>query len=169
MSNGSIDLDKVFCMVSKKFQVEKLLLKAIAMVESSMDPMAYRYEKEFWEKYGSKFPDLKDRDPKEVSASYGLMQVMFSTAWNLGFRGPGVDLYNPVYNVELAGKLLVQLREQLVPKPFWRCWPNEVVLARYNGGSAGNPGPEGLLRNWDYVLRVKREYINLWTKEKNCE
>jgi soluble lytic murein transglycosylase-like protein len=169
MSNGSIDLDKVFCMVSKKYGLEKLLLKAIATVESSMNPLAYRYEEEFWKNYKHKFPELADRDPKEVSASYGLMQIMYTTAWNLGFRGPGTDLYQVVYNVELAGKLLVQLREQLVPKPFWRCWPTEVMLARYNGGSWKNPGDEGNLRNWDYVLRVKREYINLWTKEKNCD
>lgn len=86
-----IDLDKVFCMVSKKNRIEKLWLKAIAIVESNLDPKAYRFEPGFWERYLKNNPEWSDKDPKRVSASYGVMQLMYTTAWLLGFRGEPED------------------------------------------------------------------------------
>ena len=139
------------------------------MVESSLNPMAFRHEPAFWQNYMKDKPEWKDRDPQEVSSSYGLMQIMYTTAWGLGFRGAGIELYNPVYNIELGAKLLRQLYDGLKPKSSYKCWPWEAVLARYNGGSSGNPGPDGGLRNYQYTRKVLQAYWSIREKEVDCD
>jgi len=161
-------VNKLFCIYSKKWNVERHLLKAVAIVESSMNQMAYRFEPLFWKNYKDKFPELADRDPEEVSASYGLMQVMFTTAWRLGFRGAGVELYNPVINIELGARLLNQLFGNLVYKDYYKNWPQEICLAQYNGGSSGNPGLDGSLRNYAYTRKVLAAYRDVRMKEVGC-
>jgi soluble lytic murein transglycosylase-like protein len=93
---------------------------------------------------------------------------MYTTAWALGFRGSGEDLYEPVYNVELGARLLKKLIEKASP-PIGHLWPVEIALARYNGGSLGNPGSEGKLRNQKYVNRVLLTWAELVKKEKECD
>jgi hypothetical protein len=155
-------LNQLFCMNSKKWGIDKGILKAIAMVESSMQQFAFRYEPDFWANYGprmiAKFPQLEGMDPKEVSTSYGLMQIMYTTALGLGFDGPGEELYNPVLNIELGARLMNQLWNSLKPEPNFKGWPIEICLARYNGGSYLNPGPDGSLRNYAYTRKVLKAY-----------
>lgn len=163
------ELDKIFCLMATKYKLEKLLLKAVAVVESSLNQTAYRFEPAFWENYLKNDPRWKDREPKEVSASYGLLQILYTTAVALGFDGTGEELYNPVINIELGAKLLGRLRDELTPSTTFRSWPMEIVLARYNGGSYQNPDETGRLRNYQYVLRVRDAYWSLRTNEKNCD
>jgi soluble lytic murein transglycosylase-like protein len=155
--NEAVDLDKIFCINAKKYKVHKLLLKAVAKAESSLNVYAYRFEPAFFENILKKTVEWKDQDPKIVSASYGLMQLMFTTAWQMGFRGAAADLYNPVINVELGAKLLRQLLDGIeAGTDHIRCiiWPYALALARYNGGFSNNPTVNGGLRNMDYVKRV---------------
>ena len=163
------ELDKLFCMNGKKYGVKKLLLKAVAITESSLDEHAYRFEPNFYDKYLKNKPEWAGKDPSEISASYGLMQLMYTTAWGLGFRGPGEDLYNPVYNVELGAKLLRTLLKACPDLTGMQLWPIEVALARYNGGSYLNPGPDGKLRNQKYVDRVFSNWSDLKKAEKECD
>lgn len=159
-----VDLDLVFCSTAKQFGLEKLQLKAVAMVESSLRPRAFRFEQAFWDNYLKNNPIWKDRNPQEVSSSYGLMQIMYTTAVALGFPQDGnpEDLYNPVYNIELGAKLL----RQLMDKSYgWF----DVSLSRYNGGYGGNPGADGSLRNASYVNKVRQTYWNLRKTEENCD
>ncbi len=168
---GPKELDKVFCIVAKKYALKKLLLKAVAEVESGMNQTAYRYEPGFWAKYMKDNPEWKDKDPSVVSASYGLCQLMWSTAWGLGFRGTQEDLWNPVINVELGGKLLRVLIDKVRKRAAWtdsRLWDIEIALACYNGGAFGNPDEKGNLRNQRYVDRVLDAYVLLKRKEKEC-
>lgn len=164
MPNENVDLEKIFCMMAKKYQIERALLMAICQVESAFKVDAYRYEPAFWEWLKEKYPGVWDhRDPKEVSASYGLMQVMYTTAWNLGFRGAGEELYEPVVNVELACRLINQIQAGIKPAAHFKCWPVEIVLARYNGGSMGNPDTGGGLRNYQYTRKVLKAYWEIRT------
>ena len=71
------------------------LVAAVVEQESAGRFYAYRYEAEFFLRYLATKPEWKDRDPHEVAASFGLMQVMFPTAVELGFTGEPWDLFNP--------------------------------------------------------------------------
>ena len=169
---STTEIDKLFCLYGKKYKVKKLLLKAIATIESSLGVRAYRYEPGFWIRYLKNNPEWKDRDPSEVSASYGLMQLMYTTAHGLGFRGTGEDLYNPVINIELGAKLVRNLMDKVREKHSYlntNLWDIEISLSWYNGGSKGNPGEDGKLRNQRYVTRVLEKYQELRKKEKECD
>jgi len=130
------ELDKLFCSIGKKYNLKKLFLKAVCLVESDLNELAYRFEPKFWERYLKDNPEWKDKNPKEVSASYSLCQLMFTTAWGLGFRGTGEDLYNPVYNIELGAKFIRQHVDKCKREryhfntPFN---PLSMAMARYNG------------------------------------
>jgi hypothetical protein len=158
-------IDKLFCLNSKKYGIPKLWLKAVAMTESSMLERSYRYEPGFWSAYLKDNPEWKDQDPAVVSASYGLMQLMWTTAWGLGFRGTQEDLWNPVYNIELGAKLIAA---RLTDTFIWHS-PLDIAMARYNGGRTGNPGDKGVLRNAKYVAKVRRNWEDFKAKETECE
>jgi hypothetical protein len=165
-------LDKLFCVMANKYKLKKLLLKADALCESSLDEHAYRYEPGFFRRYLADKPEWKDQDPAVVSASYGLFQIMWTTAWYLGFRGTQDDLWNPVINAELGGKLLRKLLDEVVAEKvcdnnFWLS-PIMVALARYNGGQRDNPSVAGALRNQKYVDRVMKTWQELKVKEAEC-
>lgn len=167
-----IDFDKLFCSVGRKYGFPKLYLKSIATVESGLNPNAYRYEPAFWEKYLKHHEFWKNEDPKVVSASYGLMQIMFVTAYEAGFPGKADELYNPVYNVEIGAKILHRHYEKVERDGVhikFGLWPMRIITARYNGGTGGNPGPDGSLRNQAYVDKVFSTWAALWQKEKECE
>lgn len=129
-----LDLDLIFCTMAKKYQLEKNLLKAMALVESKLDVRAYQYEPEFFEQFLKLEDKWKDKDPKIVSSSYGLFRIMFTTAWQLGFRGQAEDLYNPAINTELGAKLLRQLKDKVRTSPNIHLWPLDIALARWHGG-----------------------------------
>lgn len=169
------ELDKLFCLNAKTYHLVKgkLLLKAISYVESSYNQKAYRYEPAFWRDYLSKNPQWKDQDPALVSSSYGLMQIMWTTAWALGFRGTTMEeLEDPVVNIELGAKLIRQILDKVYASQACECFritPIAVTLARYNGGSGGNPDKNGDLRNFKYVTKVFTAWDNLKVKESDCD
>lgn len=164
-----LDYDKLFCKYGKENRLPKLFIKAVAVAESALDERAYRYEHNFWLKYLANHKDWKDREPSEVSASYGLMQLMFTTAHSLGFSGTPEELYNPVYNIALGAKLL-RKNINIVHKRNMqsRYSDYEISLARYNGGGYKNIDKNGKLRNIKYVKKVMRIYRDLEKKEKEC-
>lgn len=169
MNGVKVDLDLIFCTIAKKYRLEKNLLKAMATIESSGDARAYQYEPKFFEQVLSLQDAWKDKDPKIVSASYGLFQIMFTTAWQLGFRGQAEDLYNPVINTELGAKLLRQLKIRVRTTPNIHLWPLDIALARWHGGSMGNPGADGLLQDQPYVNKVLGVYWGLIGEKDDCE
>lgn len=172
---GMDELDKLFCLNAKKYRLikGKLLLKAISYVESSYNQRAYRYEPAFWTNYLSKDPAWKDQNPALVSASYGLMQLMWTTAWALGFRGTQMeDLEDPAVNIDLGAKLIRQILDKVYSSQACECFrvtPIGVALARYNGGSFDNPNKDGDLRNYKYVSKVFVAWDNLKLKEADCD
>lgn len=170
---GKAEINKIFCINSKKYMIPKLWLKAVGTVESGLMQRAFRHEPGFWDRYLKNNPEWNWRDRAEVSSSYGIMQLMYTTAWQLGFRGSGEDLYDPVVNIELGSKLLRQIvdrviRDGCVTRFIWLS-PLNVSLARYNGGMSRNPDEKGELRNQKYVDKVLRAYSELKLKEKDCD
>lgn len=85
-------------------------IKAIIATESSFNPNAYRAE------------------PRINDASYGLMQILETTARKIGFTGGRTELYDPETNIMLGTKLLAT---DIIP----RCGLNfERVYSAYNSG-----------------------------------
>lgn len=123
------------------------IVEAMVRTESSGNPKAYRFEPAYWERYCRKHPIFKHGDPKRIAASYGLLQLMYPTAYSLGFRGEPEDLYDPATSLKY-GVLL--MRDNL----RWSQGNLDAALAAYNGGRKGNR--EVPYRNGVYVNKVKR-------------
>lgn len=69
-----------------KYDVDPQLIFATIMIESGGNPRAVRYE-----------PRLND-------ASYGLGQLLYSTARGIGYRGAPAGLYDPATNIDLIAR-----------------------------------------------------------------
>ncbi len=165
MALSEKELDRIFCMMGRKYKIKRLILKAIGIVESNLEERAYRFEPKYWERYMKGKPEWEGRDVAEVSASYGLMQIMYGTAVWLGFKGTGEELYNPVINIELGAKLLRKLLDK-VKSESSALWSVEIALAKFNGGAWKNPDKFGKLRTQKYVDKVLDNWCKLKKKEK---
>lgn len=126
------------------------LVEAIILTESSGHADAFRYEPDFWRRYMKDKPQWQGAIPRRVSSSYGLMQIMYPVAWELGFRGEPEELFIPSLNLSygcLKLRLLVD----------WARDDVDRALAAYNGGKGGNGRYP--LRNAAYVEKVKARLV----------
>ena len=147
--------------------LDPALVKAVVIQESAGKFYAYRYEPDFWTRYLQYNAAWMARTPAEVSASYGLMQMLYVTAVEEGFRGQPWDLFSPTMALECGCKHLANLmawarsllfgqsREPIVT----RC-----ALAAYNGGKVGNTPTDDPLRNSAYADEVYARYQQLRTQ-----
>ena len=152
------------------------------MVESTFMPRAYRFEPAFFKSLSKKEPWWADKDPAIVSASYGLAQIMFTTAWALGlkpanwktmkhadFQALAERLYDPETNIfleaQLVRALLDKVWEDKLPWKFESLSAMMICICRYNGGSFGNPSEDGTLRNIKYYDKVWRAVGYIGAKE----
>lgn len=126
------------------------LVTAVCLVESSGHTSAYRYEPQFWLRYMAKDPKWEGEIPERVSASYGLMQVMYPVARELGLSAdePPEALFVPVNGLQFGCR---KLREVL----GWAKGDVPAALAAYNGGKTKDNAP-GVTpkRNQRYVDKV---------------
>lgn len=143
--------------ISLKHGLDPNVVQAVCMIESSGLTHAYRFEPKFWERYCKNNPEWRHENPHRVSASYGLMQVMFPTAVELKAldrtEAPE-NLFIPIVGIN-AGCIV------LVDRLRWAKQNLRSALAAYNGGKTLNNAPTASpLRNGDYadkVLRVLRD------------
>lgn len=126
------------------------LVEAVVVQESGGNAHAYRFEPKFWSRYLSKKSDYVGKVPQRVSASYGLMQLMYPTVVDMGFKGEPEELFLPVVNLLWGTTRLADLLE-------WAKGDIISALAAYNGGKADNePGHQPRRRNEVYALSVLR-------------
>jgi len=150
--------DEIIKNCSRIYGIEEKLIKAIIKKESSGNKWAFRVERGFWVRY---FPGIKaifSRTPEKdeqwlaypdiVSASYGLMQVMLSTAMELGFRFqyPG-ELYEPATNIKFGCLLLKRNFDR------YKNWDD--AISAYNQGN-NRKDSSGKYVNQYYVDKVKQ-------------
>lgn len=93
---------------SEERGIDPILVRAVAMAESSMRSDAVRLE-----------PRLKD-------ASYGLMQILYSTAQEVGYSGEPQGLLNAGVNLEFGTAYLKKMLDQFGEV--------RLALAAYNAG-----------------------------------
>lgn len=124
------------------------LVQAVCLIESSGQTHAYRAEPAFWDRYLKGKPEWDGANPARVSASYGLMQVMFPTAVEHGMArtDPPEYMFVPLIGLEWGCRVLAARLE-------WTRGDVRAALASYNGGKGGN-APGGPLRNALYADKV---------------
>lgn len=128
-----------------KHSLDPNVVEAIVMTESSGYADAFRFEPGFWKRYLAKNPTYAGENPRRVSSSYGLMQIMLPVARELGFSGEPELLFLPAVNLDWGCKKFAQLLQ----------WANDDLakaLEAYNGGK-GSVGSEATTRYASKVLR----------------
>lgn len=117
---------------AKRHGLDADLIEGIVVVESSGKPYAYRFEPAFWQHYLANNAEYSGANPERVSASYGLMQIMYSVAKEHGFTSPDPEhLFVPDIGLEYGCRLIAQLLA-------WAKGNVTQALAAYNGGEGGN-------------------------------
>lgn len=154
-----------------KWGLDPLLVEAVVVQESGGNADAFRFEPDFWNRYLKVNPKYKGLNPRRVSSSYGLMQVMYcrvfedtiaaNDAW-----APEL-LFVPENSLAVGCGLLAELlawanQLPLSGKPITA---EAIALAAYNGGRGGNdPNKNWPLRNGKYARDVL-EKLALLRKE----
>lgn len=169
--------DGIFCLMSKKYKVPKLILKAMAIQESALLPDAYRMEEDFWETYLDGTEEWGAEERTVVSASWGLMQLMYVVAVELGFKKgrSGEELCDPVVNIELGAKKLRLILDTMykykTPDRNFDMLPIKMAIAKYNGGGGAGPDKEGNLRKRPekHADKVMKIWTELREEETECD
>lgn len=147
--------DDIIDAISKKYNVDFHLIKAMVCVESSFNDNAYRHEPEFYNRYilGKKdwIGDPNYSDSKKISASYGPMQIMYTTAKLEGWDGVvPANLHNPEINIDLGTK---HLKRKITKYGL------ELGILAYNSGSPSKSnGDPRLEHNYVYLKKVAKFY-----------
>lgn len=147
---------------SASHALDPTLVEAIVIRESSGLTHAYRFEPLFWGRYLRNSPVWKDANPHRVSASYGLMQVLYISAQELGFADEPEFLFVPSVGLEWGCKKLASLLEWAKGTPT--ATPEDqrlAAIAAYNGGRGGNVPGSTQLRNGVYARQVMTLYNDL--------
>ncbi len=137
-----------------KFNLDPLLLDAIIQIESAYNVYAVRFEeKSIYKVIPEKFARMNFITTKTEETmqkvSWGICQVMGSTARWLGFKGPLPMLCDPGINLNWACRYLSKLRDEhgLI----------ENIISAYNAGSVRRD-KQGLFSNQEYVNKVLKIY-----------
>lgn len=143
-----ISLDAIFAQVAEKFALDPLLLKAIAMVESSMKTNAVR-----WQPPGDVSVGLMQilcvpPDGQNQGEDYTCRNAFNITPWPVSFE----QLKDPKLNIELGAQILSWNLKQFG-------FPRGIAV--YNQWSARTSQPNGPFPNQNYVDKVLRNYSTL--------
>jgi len=142
-----------------KQNVDEALITATICTESGGNSTVYRYEPNFYKRYIEDKPKWISNpyynEPERISASYGLMQIMYSTAYGLGFREEPEELYNVATNIYWGTYLLSKQSDITQLDPV-------KVAACYNAG--------GLYYSKDnkWHLKSYSNHIDRFVRFYNC-
>ena len=130
------------------------LVEAVVLQESGGRADAFRYEAGYFARYLATNPRFAEWEPRRVASSYGLMQVMYPTALDLGFRGEPEELFRIALNLQLGSTLLAKLLARFAGSV-------PMALAAYNGG----PGNVQQVKPRRYAEQVLGRYRALTAGE----
>lgn len=138
----------LICSTAAAHSLDPRLVEAVVIQESAGTADAFRFEPKFYARYLVRLPAYAGMNPRRISSSYGLMQIMYVVAVELGFRGEPEELFIPAINLIWGCTKLAQLMT-------WAKGDLLSVAAAYNGGRADNePGHQPMLRNEKYARSV---------------
>jgi hypothetical protein len=135
--------------------------------ESGYNPYAKRVEPGFMKRYGHTVEKLARkqgrqtaglwlRAPLDFNASYGLMQIMWSTAIERGFSSTyPSELFDVTLNLEYG---CAELFRQLIKAKG----DLGVALDAYNDGRINARDEAGELVDHDYTDRILKAYKEMW-------
>ena len=147
--------------IAAQFHLDPDLVEAIVLTESSGKAHAYRFEPGFWDRYMKTKPQWDGANPERVSSSYGLMQIMYPVACEIGFTETAPEyLFVPTIGLLWGCKKLRSLLD-------WAKQNTDQALAAYNGGKGGNEKPP--YRNQWYVDKVKRNLDRIYDARQVAE
>lgn len=121
------EYDREIRLAAVQHTLDPQLVTAVVLQESSGHTDAFRYEPEFYDRYLAHKPEYAGKPRRRVSSSYGLMQVMYSTARQHGYGGDPEGLFLPACGLEYGCRHLRLLLNQHGSV--------EAALAAYNAGS----------------------------------
>lgn len=136
--------------IAARHRLDPDLVTAVCLVESGGRTSAYRYEPAFWMRYLAGKVEWEGENPERVSASYGLLQVMYPVARELGYpRSEAPEgLFVPTCGLEYGCRTLAD-------RMAWAKGDTQAALAAYNGGKSKDNGPGvAAKRNQAYVNKV---------------
>ena len=140
-----------------------LLVAGIIQRESAWNEKAERYEPAFYDRYLKENDEWQRRNEQNgwqichVASSWGLLQIMFVTAWERGYRGDPVGLLIPEVNLVYGTKHLAWLLDR-----YEGVTGLEDMVAAYNAGNV-RLNDAGQYVNWQYVDFVFRAANELKT------
>ena len=163
-------MQKLAASAAREYGIPPAIVLAVMEQESSFLPNAYRAEPGYYDKYIGTKPTRWNKSPifgdRTLWGSYGLMQVLASTAYGMGYpvdldpRTGGVSggkrwpsLYNPTWSANLGTRYLKQR--------LLKYWTSKEGFAR--ALSAYNSGGPDTTRGRQYaaqVLKRAARYLN---------
>lgn len=122
--------------IAARHRLDPDLVTAVCLIESSGRTSAYRAEPQFWLRYMAAKVEWEGENPDRVSASYGLMQVLYVVARELGYprTEPPEGLFVPVVGLEYGCRALAE-------RLAWAKGDIPAALAAYNGGKSKDNAP----------------------------
>lgn len=120
--------------IAKKYDIDPQLIFATIMTESEGNTFAYRYERH-----------IND-------ASFGLGQILYTTALSMGFTGTPQDMYRPEISIDLIGKYHRNTIDTYGPLT-----PVQMTVVYNTGKLFGYPYPGHLTRFREWYNTYKRE------------
>jgi soluble lytic murein transglycosylase-like protein len=144
---------------AKTYGLDPRLVEALVLTESAGNTDAFRFEPNYYNRYLKPKKLYPGMNPRRVSSSYGLMQVMYDVAVERGFAKNLAPeyLFIPEFGLRWGCEQLRMLFDWANEPQFASCTEQdklEAVLASYNGGRGGNKPTDKPLRNASYVRKV---------------
>lgn len=168
---------------AKAVGLDPTFVMAVVWEESGFNTDAFRFEPDYWNRYMKADPRFARLNPRRVSASYGLMQVMYTRLWedhvpaDQGFEPE--ELFKPEIGLRVGCAFLRELVDWacgiMVTDPSTIAQLSQITtphtsagfiaLAAYNGGRGGNdPSKNWPLRNGAYARSVLAHISDLTPK-----
>lgn len=139
---------------AKEHGLDPFVVAGVVLAESGGLTHSYRFEPQFWKRYRlAEQPFYSEQNPRRWSASYGLLQIMATTAREQGHTGLPEDLFQPACGLRFGCKYLKACFEWAAK---WQAGDKDTLisaLAAYNGGRSSAQKPPNPV-NAPYALRV---------------
>lgn len=141
--------------VAARFGLDPLVVAAVCWQESGFSADGFRFEPKFWNRYLKHVPRWSAHNPRRISSSYGLMQVMAVVAIEDGTllaTEPPEVLFTPERGLIAGCTRLLNLSTWAYRLPLSEADKQLATLAAYNGGRGANDKPP--FRNGAYAREV---------------